>query len=348
MSKKGLSLLWKLVICVVAPCLLLGAVALPGALYSVKRTADMVNTEYLSSYTELARVHIESTIEGEYNLQGTSLYLGDLELSTMYAFLDDLSVKTGVDMTIFYGDTRYVTTLRTETGERNVGTKSKEGIWEVVKTGESYFVPSVDIGGEDFSGYYAPLYNSDSVVGMIFSGIPNSVTHSVYKEITSKVVLVAILSLVLSILVSAFFAVRLTKEVISVTEDLSIISTGDLTLSVDNDSNNRADEIGKMRRSLKTLVGNLLNMLRGIFTTSSSLGSISTRLTDTFGVISSSMQSISEVSEEMVRGSLLQAEETSNATSEVQIIGDSIDELNKSFYTLLDANTELVRMECYH
>ncbi|MDE6640274.1 MAG: cache domain-containing protein, partial [Acetatifactor sp.] len=53
-------------------------------------------------------------------------------------FIDSLTVQD-VDLTLFLEDVRFITSIYNEAGERNVGTKASEGIWDLVKQGEDYY-----------------------------------------------------------------------------------------------------------------------------------------------------------------------------------------------------------------
>ena len=83
-----------------------------------------------------------------------------------------------IELTLFFQDVRFVTSIYKEDGERNIGTKSSEGIWETVKQGKDYYAAGTVIGGKKYYVCYLPVYSSsDEVVGMAFAGIPESMQN---------------------------------------------------------------------------------------------------------------------------------------------------------------------------
>lgn len=69
------------------------------------------------------------------------------------------------------GDTRYVTTIENEAGERQIGSKAPADVIEtVLNQGEDYKDRNIDIMGTGYIGHYMPLYQQDTseIIGMIF------------------------------------------------------------------------------------------------------------------------------------------------------------------------------------
>lgn len=53
-------------------------------------------------------------------------------------YVDSVKAKTGAELTLFCGDTRYNTTLINSSGERNIGTQMDGGIWQQVQGNNIY------------------------------------------------------------------------------------------------------------------------------------------------------------------------------------------------------------------
>ncbi|MBD5501377.1 MAG: hypothetical protein HDR10_09295 [Lachnospiraceae bacterium] len=70
--------------------------------------------------------------EGEYQLQDDELYKGDFNVSESSEIADNIRKAADTDITVFYGDTRYMTSIQDEQGNRVIGTKAGEDVIEKV------------------------------------------------------------------------------------------------------------------------------------------------------------------------------------------------------------------------
>lgn len=85
-------------------------------------------------------------------------------------YVDSVKAKTGAELTLFCGDTRYNTTLINSSGERNIETQMDGGIWQQVQGNNTYIGKTV-IGGTNYYVNYTPMVDySGEVVGAYFAG----------------------------------------------------------------------------------------------------------------------------------------------------------------------------------
>ena len=86
-----------------------------------------------------------------------------------------------MEYTIFYGDTRAVTTIKKQgTNDYFINSKASEEIVnKVIKGNQTLYKPGMTIEGHEYYVYYSPLSNDDGTqVGMMFgdpSGMPENV-----------------------------------------------------------------------------------------------------------------------------------------------------------------------------
>ena len=98
----------------------------------------------------------------------------DVELEYDHEYVDMLKDKD-IEMTIFIGDTRFVTSALNDKGQRNEGTQMDSAIWTKVKSGQDVSASGVMIGGKPYFVYYMPLYNSSKeVMGASWAGQPEA------------------------------------------------------------------------------------------------------------------------------------------------------------------------------
>ena len=113
----------------------------------------------------------EAKDEGDYFVNDENkLCKGNMIISDAYELVDDLKKDTGFDVTVFYGDTRYLTTIVDENGNRQIGTQASADVVEtVLQNGKFLGSDKVKIEGERYICFYIPIYQNSGgkPVGMI-------------------------------------------------------------------------------------------------------------------------------------------------------------------------------------
>ena len=125
--------------------------------------------------TKSATTLLNAAYPGDYRLEGDVAYLlykGDVDITREYSLFDQFKEDTGLDITLFYQDTRILTTLYNTQGDRIVGSGAPDVvIRDVLNTGEDHFYINTLINGKTYFSYYSPVRNQDgSIVGMLFIG----------------------------------------------------------------------------------------------------------------------------------------------------------------------------------
>ena len=274
---------------------------------------------------------------GEYAMDASGVVMkGALQISDNYTVVDIIKASTDYDVTIFYGDTRVTTSLKdVNTGERLVGTKASDKVIQtVLNEGKEYSDTQVVINGEPYYGYYVPLTQNGTVVGMAFAGTPSESVNDFITEKTSAVVGFSILTLVVITIIALNFVLRLSRSIKKAQEVISEMSQGNLQLSVDARSKKRTDEVGAMTRELEDLltklveiIGNVKQSSKVLFTSGSSLEEMATQSSNTTDEISKAVEGVS-------RGATSQAEETETASHNIEEMGNVITGIVESVETL--------------
>lgn len=203
---------------------------------------------------------------GNYELVGETsyqLFKGDHNLTNDYSLIDRIKEETGLDITLFYQNTRILTTLTGENGKRIVGSGAPEVVVrDVLNTGEPKFYKKTIIYSSSFFSYYVPLCNRDgTVVGMLFVGKPTADVDASIRRALYPLLLAAIL---LAVLVSVFnflYTGNIVSVLLQIHAFLKEVSAGNLNAKLSPSILRRDDELGEigqsaitMRRSLYTLV----------------------------------------------------------------------------------------------
>lgn len=271
---------------------------------------------------------------GEYKLdRNGNLCKGEFNITKNEEMADNIKEATDMDITIFYGDTRYMTSIIGSGGSRMIGTRASDAVIEaVLKNGEDYFSQNIDVYGQTYYGYYIPLYNvaGDTIVGMVFSGMPKADAQA---QILNIVGLIAGIILAMAIIAAAFLAVmihRLVKALHKSQAALKDIAAGRLNnVNLDASLLKRKDEVGSISRAVQKLKDELTVIIGTVKTQSNELnlasGYLSNRTAETSNTISQVEKAVGEVAE----GATNQAEETQNATDNVIHMGDMVEETAK-------------------
>ncbi|MBP5330316.1 MAG: cache domain-containing protein, partial [Lachnospiraceae bacterium] len=173
--RKG-KLLNKVIYVALATVVLTAAILTITASLRFKSKVNDLAKEMLMVAGEHLKSEMESTWDGawSYDDEVGGLIKGGVSVTNEYLrLMDELHESTGIDYTIFWGQTRKLTTIvDSETGDRIVGTDASDiVIQHCLQGGEHYFIKSVIINKLPYSGYYIPLQNADgSIEGMFFAG----------------------------------------------------------------------------------------------------------------------------------------------------------------------------------
>ena len=121
------------------------------------------------------------------------------------AYIDAVKEVTGSEVTIFNGDTRYMTTIINESGNRVVGTPATNEVVETVLVKQNDYSLQIPLFGQMYHAHYTPLIIKGEVTGMLFTGIPIDDTLSGQRSMMMWVILSGVLCGVVCIIAVMIF-----------------------------------------------------------------------------------------------------------------------------------------------
>lgn len=238
--------------------------------FSAMRFAASMNVETKNGLVNLCHTVInlyDTVYEGDYHIEeaGNSVRMmkGEYLLNDNFSIIDSIKEKTGIDITIFYQDTRVITTIRTNDGVRAIGTKANDTVVNDVLNGnQPHFYSSTMVEGVRYFSYYEPLYAANgSCIGMIFLGKPSAEVESLVYNSIKPTIIFGILTMLLVCLVTTRFSHKLVNAIQNMEQFIITIANGELHTKLDTAILERKDELGqmgrnlvKMQRSLRELV----------------------------------------------------------------------------------------------
>ena len=310
---------------IIVTALTLGIVAVK---VSQNLVMEEIEEELKTSCTvaEKHLVQVATKQGGVWSYHADRVYTGSIPLNP-----DDTFFESGligdVHFTFFWGDTRYATSIKDESGNPIVGTKASDAvITHVLQNGEEFFIPHVDIVGQDFSGYYVPIRdNSENIIGMMFAGKSQA---DVKKELTRVVLIVVIASVIIAVVIGLLviaFSSTILKRVAIIRTIVERMKGGDFVTQTKNDNSIKdfyelADDLEVMRRDLNGALHEVKVQA----------GNVTNGAENTKAKISESQRTtggITQAVNDLANGATMMAQDV-QSTSDLTInIGNSVDEV---------------------
>ena len=209
---------------------------------------------------------LDAVYPGDYELRGDhafQLYKGETDITSDYTLIDKIKADTGLDITIFYQDTRIQTTVRGSDGQRIIGNAATETILnDVFYGGEAKFYNNALVGTTTYFSYYVPLTNSDgSTIGMLFVGKPRTeVDKAVQQTLYPLIIAVMITTVVMSFCI-ARYTKRLVTVLLKIRNYVTTVSAGKLDATLSEKVLERDDELGEIAFSIQTMHRSLRTMV---------------------------------------------------------------------------------------
>lgn len=320
----------KILLVAILPLIFLGLVII----FVGEKQITNVLTENIGSGLRATSIAVRSTFrklnDEAYRLnENNELVKGDFNISLTPDLADGIKEATNIDVTIFYGDTRYMTSVVDENGERITGTQAgPRAIENVLGKGEEFFATDAVVADKEYFGYYIPLFDFETqeVVGMVFAGQPQAEAKAQIRRIIILIIaLVIIVGIICSILI-LWLVSKMANHLNEGVTALSRLSEGKLNISLDERLLKGKDEIGDICRAIEKMKENLLHIISDIKDDSSILLDASDQLREKADVTTEHVDQMEKAVNEVAISAGSQAEETQDATEHIILMGNMIEE----------------------
>ena len=212
---------------------------------------------------------LDASFPGDYRLEdvgtngGLKVYKGDTDITSRNDLIDQIKKDNKLEITLFYEDTRILTTLEKANGDRMIGTGAPAAVMEqVYKSDTAKFFTNSTIDGEQFFTYYKPIHNSDNtVVGMVAIAKSSAEVHSlVNQSVLPLLIADGILVIIVSVMNLAYTK-SFAKVLLKIHSFLADVSTGNLNAILDKSVLRRHDEFGDIGRSALSMQNSLRHLI---------------------------------------------------------------------------------------
>lgn len=343
-QKKGLRLALKLSLTVIVPIIL---ITVAGIVLSAVKQSDLSESLVKREISGIAR-SVRQTYEeleqgSEFVMDGDTLSKGSQKLSGDYELIDKLKKEQDVELSLFYGDVRILTTLTDDTGKREINTKLSSQVYEKLQKGEDYFASDIELFGKPYSGYYVPLYQpgTKDIVGSIFCGRSQTQVNDGLRGTVLSMAGVMIGIFAIAFIFVLVMVRRIVKSLDGAVNNLGSVAKGILNFEMKAEILERGDEVGDMARAIQILVQSLHEIVANITQSSQSLEKFSDQFSDSFKGISDSISSVNTAVEEIAGGATSQASETMNANQKVAEMGQALEETSANVETLNSSSEKM-------
>ena len=256
------------------------------------------------------------------------VWKGSYNVSLSTPFIDDISEKTGMEVTFFYKDKRLVTSLKDGNGNRIVGSKAGEFLVKnVLEDGNDVFTNRVLVEDEFYFGYFIPVRQntSDEIIGMIFTGIP---TSEIYASLNLITVIFGVVSIVMILLTTVDCIVvsgSIAKSIQNSIDAVQHISEGNLDVRIQEKMLHRKDEVGALSGSTQKLSDNLSQMIGKISDNTMSLNASSEEMNAVAGQASNAVGNINKDLRNVLTGAEEQSQNAQNIRQNIDNINEQIE-----------------------
>lgn len=343
MQKKKLKLPFSvlLVMLTMLPMVVLSVVSFVMSVTKLKNSLEESNKQAVESVCFTLMESYNTMYEGDWRMINGDLYKGANYLGHTQDLLNRFLDERQLNVTLFYGDTRVLTTLKDANGDYIVGTKADEKVSAQVLGGEGYFDENLKVNGVDSYVAYEPLRNMDgSVAGMVFVGYPRTlaqkaVNNAIISLIASYVVVLAIILVIVIILVRV-----IVRAMTNLSGAVTKLRSGDLNVELHVDSLNAKNEIGALADNVNSLVVNLRDIMGGIRRDAETLNDCSVQLSGSVDTTVSAIDQVTKAIEEVAEGSTTQAQDTAGAMANIEELNATLDIITDKVVTLSQMSDE--------
>lgn len=207
----------------------------------------------------LALIGVSPLFDGSGEMVGAvaSIHL----LNNDFSFVDNLKNVGKIDtVTAFQGDLRVSTNVLNQNGERAVGTRVSQTVYDTVLVRGEEYLGRVFVVDSWYIGRYAPLFDHRSeVIGMLYVGVREAVFMDLLYAFNRTAALIALISIVVAGVIAIPLAGLITHPITSLAEANSRLAQGDMSVRVEPFGRG---EIALLGRSFNNMAETLLTTER--------------------------------------------------------------------------------------
>lgn len=284
----------------------------------------------MQATTLAVRDIFEQGNDGTYHMdESGTLWKGDtFNISQATDITDHIKENTGMEVTVFWHDTRILTSIMDDRGKRQIGTKAPaQAIDRVLERGDTYQDRDVEILGKKYIVCYTPIYqkDQDEIVGMIFLGTPQAEVSAIINKVRGQLLSIILLVSVLVTILAYIMVTRIVSALKMNMDTLDNIARGMLHTEIAPKILSRKDEIGDLGRNILHLKDELRSIVTQIHAKSKALGKEADHIEKISESVYQVMKEVNDSAQEMAASCSTQSEDADQASANVSSMGGMIE-----------------------
>lgn len=289
------------------------------------------------SYSNLMSDEIEEKLHTAAN--GATIISESLGMKAdnMKDQIDRYAEESEVELTIFEGDVRVVTSV-----DNAIGTKMAEDILQtLMETNEPLFTTNANVNGEAYYGYYIPFQYDGQYVGAVFAGVPQAEAVAIIRQNVVTLVVMIIVITVAFMVLAAFQVNKLLKKLFGAVGLVEQLRSNNLVVEYDSKYKKNVDEYEEIYNSTYEFANDLNGIIDKIKTASEELRDISVDLNSNAEIANTTTTEIATAVENVSSGAQDQAEDTQHVVDSVANMGNNIENITLNTNSLADTANQM-------
>ena len=311
----------------------------------VKDTYLDMTEEELHTAVTIANSEFTNMWDGDWDYKDSVLTKGGEPVYDEYlTTMEELKADTNLEYTIFYNDTRAVTTLKKQgTDEYFINTQASAEVVDTVINGNKVlYKPDMTIEGHQYYGYYLPLSNDDGTrVGMMFVGRDATTINATIFRVSAVLIGVTVIVVLVLIVIGVMATRRGTKAMNAISDSIKEVAEGNLTYDIPQELIDRNDELGNISESICNLKNKLLDIIGTSVKLSGKVTESGDNLADSAEDASSASGLVANAVNDISTGAMSQAESVQSSAENVNEIGTDIETITDNVTTLSNSTDEM-------
>ena len=261
-------------------------------------------------------------------------------------YIDHLQ-NMDVDLTLFKGDTRFLTSIKDDNGKRIEGTKASDAVIQtVIKEGKEFYSDDVVINGKDYYVYYIPLVKPNGeVVGMVFAGKTQEAVHSMLQRMINIAIMIFALLLVIFVPLCIYFSNKISKVLKTCALNIGKLSDGDLgeqdeAESIIAETKDLIHSSNILKDKLSEIIGNIKDISHDLNDDAQNVHSLSDNSSLSVNQISNAMEDLANGATEMASNVQDISKSIGTMNDTITVLADSSEALAASSENIKNANNE--------
>ncbi len=282
----------------------------------------------LKGTTISVRDRISTVAPGDFEVRGEEMFKGDFNITADEVPFDNIKAISEIDTTVFFGDTRYATSVVSNGARALLTQASAEIVGKVITGGQAITSNSANVAGQNYFAYYMPLTqpSDGSICGMVFAGKSREKVQDEVMSVVSVIIIASVVVCVLCALLAFMIAGSTVGAIQKSIDVVGEVSKGNLSIKVDEKAAARSDEVGELCKYVEELRTQLAEIIGKLKTESGHLYSSSNRLATTSQNANDAVGQVERAVHEIADGATSQADETQKATENVILMGNMVEE----------------------